>query len=282
MEQSLHDITISNISFRYREEDPWVLKDLSLTIRTSEWVAIVGHNGSGKSTLAKMMNGLLLPETGTVHVGELQTQSYEQIPAIRKQIGMVFQNPDNQIVAPTVQDDIAFALENSGVEVNEMKSRVQKYIEKVGLSGLEDAEPHKLSGGQKQRVAIAGAVALQPRFLILDEATSMLDPEGKTDLLKLVKQLKEKEDVTVVSITHDLDETLFADRIVVMNQGEVMAEGDPAEIYAHKDVIEKAGLDQPFIMALKEELQKHGVDLPEPNRILTKKALVDALCTLKR
>ncbi|WP_026688596.1 energy-coupling factor transporter ATPase [Alteribacter aurantiacus] len=280
MDQRNAHINIDRVSFRYREEDPMVLNHVQLTVPQGQWLAIVGHNGSGKSTLAKMLNGLLLPQEGVVSIGEWTTGNERHIKTIRKKLGMVFQNPDNQLVAPTVQDDVAFALENSGVEPQEMKQRVIAHIKKVGLEGLENAEPHKLSGGQKQRVAIAGALALEPAILVMDEATSMLDPTGREDIHQLMHEVKREGNKTIISITHDLDEAILADRVIVMKRGSIIGDGTPTDIFEQRTILKEAGLTAPFIVQLRHELESQGVALSK--RIRTEKEMVDAICTLKR
>jgi energy-coupling factor transport system ATP-binding protein len=256
-------ISLQEVTFTYTEEDKNIrpaLDNISFTIHEGEWVAIVGHNGSGKSTLARLMNGLLFPQKGTVRIfGE--TLNEQNLWETRSQMGMVFQNPDNQFVGATVQDDVAFALENNGIPFEEMVERVQQSIEKVNMSNFMNSEPHHLSGGQKQRVAIAGAIALQPRILLLDEATSMLDPQGREEVLSIVRKLREETDLTVISITHDLEEALLADRIIMMNQGEKYAVGTPEEIFLRGQELVDLGLDLPFAMNVSRLLRDQGVEL---------------------
>ena len=211
-------VIIENLSFKYDEQEDYVLKDLSLEIYNGEWLAIVGHNGSGKSTLAKLMNGLEYPQEGSIEICGIKLTE-ETIWDTRRQVGMVFQNPDNQFVGTTVQDDVAFGLENNGVPREEMVGRVKTSLQRVKMDQFLDQEPHHLSGGQKQRVAIAGVVALRPRIIILDEATSMLDPRGREEVLETIRDLKGSNQMTVISITHDLEEAARADRMIVMNQG---------------------------------------------------------------
>ncbi|GGA44205.1 energy-coupling factor ABC transporter ATP-binding protein [Psychrobacillus lasiicapitis] len=256
-------ISLQEVTFTYAEEDKSMrpaVNNVSYTVYEGEWVAIVGHNGSGKSTLARLMNGLLFPQTGKVRVfGEpLDEQSLWDT---RSQMGMVFQNPDNQFVGATVQDDVAFALENNGVPFEEMVERVKRSLLKVKMSDFMNSEPHHLSGGQKQRVAIAGAIALQPKILLLDEATSMLDPQGRDEVLSTVQQLRAETDLTVISITHDLEEALLADRVIMMNQGNKYAEGKPEEIFQRGQELVDLGLDLPFAMNVSRLLKKQGVTL---------------------
>lgn len=256
-------ISLQEVIFTYTEEETNTrpaVDNVSFTIYEGEWVAIVGHNGSGKSTLARLMNGLLFPQKGTVRIfGE--TLNEQNLWETRSQMGMVFQNPDNQFVGATVQDDVAFALENNGIPFEEMVERVQQSIEKVNMSNFMNSEPHHLSGGQKQRVAIAGAIALQPRILLLDEATSMLDPQGREEVLSIVRKLREETDLTVISITHDLEEAILADRIIMMNQGEKYAVGSPEEIFLRGQELVDLGLDLPFAMNVSRLLRDQGIEL---------------------
>lgn len=272
-------ISLQEVTFTYAEDDGNVraaVNHVSYTIREGEWVAIVGHNGSGKSTLAKLMNGLLFPQTGQVRVfGEALNE--QNLWETRSKMGMVFQNPDNQFVGATVQDDVAFALENNGIPFEEMVERVKESLVKVKMSEFMNSEPHHLSGGQKQRVAIAGAIALKPQILLLDEATSMLDPQGREEVLATVRQLKEETDLTVVSITHDLEEALLADRIIMMNQGEKYAEGTPEEIFQKGQELVDLGLDLPFAMNISKLLRAQGISLTADH--MSEEELVNDLWT---
>ncbi|SES39694.1 energy-coupling factor ABC transporter ATP-binding protein [Psychrobacillus sp. OK032] len=256
-------ISLQEVTFTYTEEDESIrpaVNNVSYTVYEGEWVAIVGHNGSGKSTLARLMNGLLFPQTGKVRVfGEALDE--QSLWDTRSQMGMVFQNPDNQFVGATVQDDVAFALENNGVPFEEMVERVKQSLVKVKMNDFMNSEPHHLSGGQKQRVAIAGAIALQPKILLLDEATSMLDPQGREEVLSTVRQLRAETDLTVISITHDLEEALLADRVIMMNQGNKYAEGTPEEIFQRGQELVDLGLDLPFAMNISRLLKKQGITL---------------------
>lgn len=256
-------LSLQNITFTYDLEQPEVknaVEDVSFSVEQGEWIAIVGHNGSGKSTIAKIMNGLLFPQEGTVEIFGMPMNE-ENLWSIRSQLGMVFQNPDNQFVGATVQDDVAFALENNGVPYEDMVSRVEQALEQVKMSGFINHEPQHLSGGQKQRVAIAGALALRPKLLILDEATSMLDPQGRQEVLDTVRTLREETGLTVLSITHDLEEAILADRLLFMNQGEKFAEGKPSEIFALGEQLIALGLDLPFSMKMAHLLMQEGVSL---------------------
>lgn len=256
-------LSLQNITFTYDLEQPEVknaVEDVSFSVEQGEWIAIVGHNGSGKSTIAKIMNGLLFPQEGTVEIFGMPMNE-ENLWSIRSQLGMVFQNPDNQFVGATVQDDVAFALENNGVPYEDMVNRVEQALEQVKMSGFMNHEPQHLSGGQKQRVAIAGALALRPKLLILDEATSMLDPQGRQEVLDTVRTLREETGLTVLSITHDLEEAILADRLLFMNQGEKFAEGKPSEIFALGEQLIALGLDLPFSMKMAHLLMQEGVSL---------------------
>lgn len=270
-------ISIEQISFQYEGQERYALENVSFHVNQGEWLAIVGHNGSGKSTLAKILNGLQFPKSGKVTVNDVELVE-ENIWDIRKAVGMVFQSPDNQFVGATVQDDVAFGLENNGIPHEEMKKRVQDALERVRMINFLDQEPHHLSGGQKQRVAMAGIIALRPDVIILDEATSMLDPLGREEVIQTVRQVKEEEDLTVISITHDLEEAAQADRIIVMNKGNVYAEGTPKEIFKLQDELVELGLDIPFPIKLGKKLEEIGLGTSED--YLTDEELVNELWTL--
>jgi len=270
-------IDLGKINYKYQPDDPRpALKDISFTIKQGEWIAIIGHNGSGKSTLAKTINGLLLPESGIVKVGN-QTLNEENIWSIRQMVGMVFQNPDNQFVGSTVEDDVAFGLENQGIPREEMVIRVQDALEKVRMIDFAKREPARLSGGQKQRVAIAGVVALRPDIIILDEATSMLDPEGREEVISTIKKIKDESNLTVISITHDIDEAANANRILVMKQGELVNEGTPEQIFSAGPELINLGLDLPFPEKLKSALKQRGIDVP--SEYMTEERMVEWLWT---
>ncbi|MEK5036655.1 energy-coupling factor ABC transporter ATP-binding protein [Sporosarcina sp. FSL K6-3457] len=272
-------LSIDHVSYSYPLEEEEVKKaidDVSFTVQDGEWIAIVGHNGSGKSTLAKLMIGLLFPDEGNVNVF-IEKLTEENIWDIRSQMGIVFQNPDNQFVGSTVQDDVAFALENNGVPFEEMTIRVHDSLAQVKMSDFLNHEPHHLSGGQKQRVAIAGALALQPRLLIMDEATSMLDPQGRDEVIRIVEELKRKTGLTVISITHDLEEALLADRIIVMNKGQVLTVGTPEQIFARGDELEEIGLDLPFALKVSNLLREFGLEFVGEH--MTEEELVNELWT---
>lgn len=270
-------IELENLTFRYQKNDERpALEDVSLKVYPGEWIAIIGHNGSGKSTLAKTINGLLAPESGKVQVGEYQLTE-EHLWSIRRMVGMVFQNPDNQFVGATVEDDVAFGLENQGIPREEMVIRVQEALKQVRMNEFATREPARLSGGQKQRVAIAGVVALRPDIIILDEATSMLDPEGRAEVIATIKKIKEENNLTVLSITHDIDEAANANRILVMRQGKLIDQGTPEKIFSAGPKLIELGLDLPFPERLKYSLQKRGIQVPE--EYLTEEGMVEWLWT---
>ncbi|MFZ0444300.1 MAG: energy-coupling factor ABC transporter ATP-binding protein [Bacillus sp. (in: firmicutes)] len=269
-------IQLQNISYQYDGQTALALEDVSFDVYDSEWLAIVGHNGSGKSTLAKLLNGLQFPQKGTIEVCGIQL-SEDTVWDVRKQVGMVFQNPDNQFVGATVQDDVAFALENNGIPRDDMVERVTGALEKVQMGFFLNQEPHNLSGGQKQRVAIAGVIALRPLVIILDEATSMLDPRGREEVLNTVRELKADHHMTVISITHDLEEAAKADRIIVMNKGKLYREGTPEQIFQMDEELIALGLDMPFPVKMSKLLKEKGTRIDKP--YLTEEELVAELWT---
>lgn len=272
-------LSFNHVTFSYTPEVPEArnaVEDVTFAVNEGQWIAIVGHNGSGKSTLAKLMSGLLFPKEGEVRIMR-NVLTEEKLWEMRSQIGMVFQNPDNQFVGATVQDDVAFSLENNGVPYKEMVERVHESLRQVKMDNFLNHEPHHLSGGQKQRVAIAGALAMQPKILILDEATSMLDPQGREEVLQTVQSLREKTGLTVLSITHDLEEAMLADHVLFMNQGKKYAEGTPEEIFTLGDKLVDLGLDLPFAMKMTKLLQAQGVQLAGQH--MTEEELVNDLWT---
>ena len=270
-------INLQDITFTYDIDAPRpALSEVSLEIKRGEWVAIIGHNGSGKSTLAKTINGLLLPQSGIIQVGNMDLNE-GNIWDIRKMVGMVFQNPDNQFVGSTVEDDVAFGMENQGIPREEMLVRVADALEQVRMSDFKTREPARLSGGQKQRVAIAGVVALRPDIIILDEATSMLDPEGREEVIATIKKIKEQSNLTVLSITHDIDEAANANRVLVMKEGRLIDEGTPEKIFSAGPKLVELGLDLPFPEKLKAALKARGI--PVPAEYLTEEGMVDWLWT---
>lgn len=254
------------------------LKDVNLSIEQGDFVAILGHNGSGKSTFAKHLNSLLIPTEGTVWVDGMDTTDEKCIWDIRQTAGMVFQNPDNQIIGTVVEEDVGFGPENMGVPTEEIWRRVEKALKAVGMYEFRTASPNKLSGGQKQRVAIAGIVAMKPKCIVLDEPTAMLDPHGREEVIKTLHELNEKENVTVILITHYMDEVVDADRVVVMDEGVVVMDGTPREIFTQVDRLKELRLDVPQVTQVAYDLKKKGVPLSDG--ILTIEELVDALCQL--
>jgi energy-coupling factor transport system ATP-binding protein len=268
-------ISIKNVSFTYDSGTP-ALENVSLDIREGEFLCIVGHNGSGKSTLAKMLNGLLLPTEGAVIVDGMDTADDDRLLDIRRRVGIVFQNPDNQIVTTVVREDVAFGLENLGIPTEEMIVRVDEALKSVGMESYADSAPHMLSGGQKQRIAIAGMLAMEPNVLVLDEATAMLDPYGRRDILKIVHELHEKKGITVVMITQYMEEALGAERVIVMNSGHIEMEGTPQEVFARGDELRKIGLDVPAAIELRELLkERHIADL---GNAMTLEEISEGLC----
>lgn len=270
-------ITVNNIKYKYNiDDDHLALNDVSFSVKQGEWLSIVGPNGSGKSTLAKTLNGLIAPQEGSVQVDGLDL-TMENVWDIRQRVGMVFQNPDNQFVGATVQDDVAFGLENLGVPRPEMIERIEHALAQVGMTDFAEKEPARLSGGQKQRVAIAGIVALKPKIMILDEATSMLDPRGRQEVLQTVKEVKERENLTVLSITHDVDEAAASDRVLVMKGGQIIDHDKPEAIFSQTKNLMSYGLDVPFPERLKQALAQENIKVPD--NYLTKEGLIDWLWT---
>ncbi|WP_100374470.1 energy-coupling factor transporter ATPase [Bacillus sp. FJAT-45037] len=270
-------IELDNVSFQYDEIEDLVLKQITLSIYRKEWVSVLGRNGSGKSTFGRLLNGLLIPNQGEVSVDGFMTANEEDLWQIRKRIGMVFQNPEHQFVATTVRDDLAFGLENLGVGRDEMVGRIETYSQLIGINHLLDAEPHRLSGGQKQRVAIAGILALEPDLIIFDEATSMLDPSGREDVMMTMQMLHERG-VAILTITHDMEEAVMAERVLIFENGEIKADGPPKEVFQSSSQLEKVGLHVPFSLQLQQELKGKGYQFA--GIPLTDEELVDELWTL--
>ncbi len=270
-------IEVKDLKYKYNEADAtYTLNGVSFHVKQGEWLSIIGHNGSGKSTTVRLIDGLLEAESGDIVIaGDKLT--VDNVWEKRHQIGMVFQNPDNQFVGATVEDDVAFGLENQGIPLEEMQERVHQALELVGMSDFKKREPARLSGGQKQRVAIAGVVALRPNIIILDEATSMLDPEGRLDLIRTVKDIKDHYDMTVISITHDLDEVALSDRVIVMKEGEVESVSRPEELFMRKD-LQALDLNQPFTADLADQLRHKGLEVPD--RYFTEEELEETLWEL--
>ena len=252
------------------------VNDVNLDIEAGDFVAVLGHNGSGKSTLAKQMNALLIPSEGTMWVDDMDTAKEPELWKIRQRAGMVFQNPDNQIIGTVVEEDVGFGPENMGVPTEEIWKRVDDSLKKTGMTAYRYQSPNKLSGGQKQRVAIAGVVAMRPRCIVLDEPTAMLDPNGRREVLEAVSELNKKEKVTVILITHYMEEVIHANKVYVMDRGNVVMQGTPREIFSQVETLKKYRLDVPQVTLLAHELHCAGVDIPEG--ILTKEELVGALC----
>jgi len=274
-------IRLLDVSYSYDEDDieKKALKNISLEFSEGEFVGVVGRNGSGKSTLAKMLNGLLLPTQGEVMVLGMNTSSLEDITAIRKSVGMVFQNPDNQMIATVVEEDVAFGVENLGLPPEEIREAVEYGLAAVGMSEYRDKRPNQLSGGQKQRIAIAGVLAMRPKCIIFDESTAMLDPTGRRELIQTMHELKEREGVTVILITHYMEELIGVDRIVAMDDGQVAFVKTPVEAFADEDALHALQLSAPAIVEIAHGLQKAGLSLPDG--LLSAEELVEAICQLK-
>ena len=261
------------------EETLRAVDGVDLDVKKGDFVAILGHNGSGKSTLAKQINALLVPTEGTLYVDGMDTKDPEKVWDIRQSAGMVFQNPDNQIIGSVVDEDVGFGPENMGIPTKEIWERVEESLRSVGMWEYRHSSPNKLSGGQKQRVAIAGVVAMHPKCIVLDEPTAMLDPVGRKDVIRTVCALNMVEDVTVILITHYMEEVIYADKVIVMDDGKVVMQGTPGEIFSQVDTLKKYRLDVPQVTLLAHELKKAGLDLPAG--ILSIEELVDNLCQLK-
>ena len=256
----MEKIVVKNLSFAYNKDEP-LLKHVSFNIAEGKYVSIIGHNGSGKSTLAKLLVGLLASCDGEIVISDIKLTN-KTVRDIRSKIGLVFQNPDNQFIGATVEDDIAFGLENRNIPREKMKGIIIKYASAVGMEKYLTNEPSRLSGGQKQRVAIAGALALQPEILILDEATSMLDPKGKSDIKELIKQMKiDNPSLTILSITHDVEEAFDSDEVIVMNKGEIAFKGSPKEVFSNREALASLHLEMPFVMDLKDRLKKENINI---------------------
>ena len=274
-------IEFQNVSFRYDSDTetplPRVIEHLDFSVRRGEFVAVLGHNGSGKSTLAKLCNAILLPEEGHVLVDGMDTADEAMKYEIRQTVGMVFQNPDNQIVATIVEEDVAFGPENLGVDPREIRQRVDDALRSVEMYDFREKEPHRLSGGQKQRVAIAGIIAMQPDCIVLDEPTAMLDPRGRAEVMKTIRRLNRETGITIVLITHFMDEAARAGRVVVMDNGEILMDGAPHTVVSQVEELKRVGLDVPQAAELADELRREGWALPPD--ILTVEECVDALAS---
>jgi energy-coupling factor transport system ATP-binding protein len=259
-------VDVQNIQFYYKsdgEDIMLALKDITIAVEPGEFIVIIGHNGSGKSTLAKHMNALLLPTKGDVFVKGFNTKDEANVWNIRQNAGMVFQNPDNQIVATIVEEDVAFGPENLGVPSAEIRGRVEEALDIVDMTEYRDKAPHLLSGGQKQRIAIAGIIAMRPNCIIFDEPTAMLDPSGRREVIRTIKKLNKEENITIVHITHFMEEAVNADRVIVMEDGQIVLEGTPKEVFSNVEQLKEFGLDVPQITDLTNELIKEGIDLPK-------------------
>ena len=273
-------ISVKDMTFEYVTIDSKfkAIDDLSLDVKPGEFVAIIGHNGSGKSTLSKNLNAILVPSEGDIYIDGMNTKDELNLWNIRQTAGMVFQNPDNQIVATIVEEDVAFGPENLGVEPKVIRQRVEESLKSVGIYELKDRQPHLLSGGQKQRVAIAGIIAMRPKCIIFDEATAMLDPSGRKEVMNVIKKLNKEENITTLHITHYMEEAVQADRVVVVDKGKKLLEGTPKEVFKNVDLLKEIGLDVPCMTELAGLLREEGLDLDDD--ILTVDEMVDKLCQL--
>lgn len=273
-------VEFKDVSFTYPDTKKAILDQISFKIKRGSWTSLIGHNGSGKSTISKLINGLLLPDSANnSRITVLgMTLNQKTVWDVREKVGIVFQNPDNQFVGATVGDDVAFGLENRAVPREQMVKIVRKVLADVGMLDYIDAEPANLSGGQKQRVAIAGILAVEPKIIILDESTSMLDPKGREQVLKIIKHLKKEKNWTVISITHDIDEANMADDVIVLNDGKILAQGTPTEIFSKTEMLQEIGLDIPFVQKLINKLNEVGISVPK--NIKTKDELKQYLCQL--
>lgn len=275
-------IKMENLVFKYKreadQEQVEAIKDVSLEIERGKFTAIIGRNGSGKSTMAKNINALLLPSSGAVYVNGYNTQDLEHLWEIRQSTAMVFQNPDNQIVSSIVEDDVAFGPENLGIEPAEIRKRVDYAMSAVNIDKFRKKAPHLLSGGQKQRVAIAGAIAMKPQCIVFDEPTAMLDPKGRSEVMRILKDLNE-EGITIVLITHFMEEAAEADRIIIMDQGKIALDGTPREVFAKKELLESLNLEVPLAVELAHRLRRRGIPVPE--EIINTEEMVEFLCQYK-
>lgn len=273
-------ISVKDMTFEYVSIDSKfrAIDNLNLEVKQGEFVAIIGHNGSGKSTLSKNLNAILVPTEGDIYIDGMNTKDEAKLWDIRQTAGMVFQNPDNQIVATIVEEDVAFGPENLGIEPKVIRQRVEESLKSVGIYELKDRQPHLLSGGQKQRVAIAGIIAMRPKCIIFDEATAMLDPSGRKEVMNVIKKLNKEENITTLHITHYMEEAVQADRVVVVDKGKKLLEGTPKEVFKNVDLLKKIGLDVPYMTELAGLLREEGLDIDDD--ILTVDGMVDKLCQL--
>ncbi len=270
-------IEAKNLSYSYDKKRN-VVNGVTFSVKKGEFVCVIGHNGSGKSTLSKLLNALFIPDSGELSVCGLSPFDKKNLFEIRKRVGVVFQNPDNQIISSIVEDDVAFGPENLGIKREEIKERIDYALSAVNMKEYLKASPQRLSGGQKQRIAIAGVLALKPEILVLDESTSMLDPLGRKEINSIVKKLNKEENVTVINVTHYMDEVVDADKVIVLSEGKIVMQGTPKEIFARKDELLKLNLELPLAYSIAEKLKDKGVNLPEG--ILTKERLLEELCKL--
>ena len=273
-------ISVKDMTFEYVSIDSKfrAIDNLNLEVKQGEFVAIIGHNGSGKSTLSKNLNAILVPTKGDIYIDGMNTKDEAKLWDIRQTAGMVFQNPDNQIVATIVEEDVAFGPENLGIEPKVIRQRVEESVKSVGRYELKERQPHLLSGGQKQRVAIAGIIAMRPKCIIFDEATAMLDPSGRKEVMNVIKKLNKEENITTLHITHYMEEAVQADRVVVIDKGKKLLEGTPKEVFKNVDLLKKIGLDVPYMTELAGLLREEGLDIDDD--ILTVDEMVDKLCQL--
>jgi energy-coupling factor transport system ATP-binding protein len=273
-------VSVKDVSFEYVTEDSRfkAIDNLNLNVNQGEFVVVIGHNGSGKSTLSKNLNAILMPTEGEIYIDDLNTKDEEYLWDIRQTAGMVFQNPDNQIVATIIEEDVAFGPENLGIDPLEIRKRVEEALKSVGMYELRDRQPHLLSGGQKQRVAIAGIIAMKPKCIIFDEATAMLDPSGRKEVMKTIKRLNKEENITILHITHFMEEAVDADRVIVMEKGKKVLEGTPKQVFSKVEKLKKIGLDVPYMTELSKELKEEGLDID--GDILTVDEMVMKLCQL--
>lgn len=275
----MNAIQITNATLEYKTQNGGIIRaidNVSLSVKEGEFIALLGHNGSGKSTLAKILNGLLIPRLGEVEIFGANTKDTAKIYDIRSNIGMVFQNPDNQMIASIVEDDIAFGPENLGIPREEIIERVNWALQKVGMSEHKKSTPFKMSGGQKQRIAIAGILAIKPRIIVFDESTAMLDPKGRNEVLDVATQLNKQDNITIIWITHYMDEAVGADKVAIMTNGRIVAMDTPTEIFKRTDLIEQAGLDLPLPLAIANKLKAEGLELQ--GDFLTENQLKEGLC----
>ncbi len=270
-------IRLENVSFTYADDEFPAVDNVTLTIDEGSFVVLIGHNGSGKSTLAKLLNALLIPTEGDVWVEGMNTKEEEYTWEIRKNVGMVFQNPDNQLVATVVEEEVAFGPENLGVAPAEIEMRITEALEQVGMSAFRKRPPHMLSGGQKQRIAIAGVLAMQPKMIVLDESTAMLDPQGRKEVIETIEGLTEKG-MTILLITHFMEEATFADRVLVMDNGKLVMDAPPVEIFSRVEELRDYQMEIPQVIELAHELRKHGIAISDD--ILEREELVSELCPL--